>query len=146
VVLALSAAVVAQPAAEVQVDEGKGGLNPVVPITEKEVAFDLGGGVAMKLRLIPAGKFTIGTPPDQVTSRERRNERYQKEITLFRSFYMGVTEVTQTQWKAVMGTEPWAGMRHAGLGAECAANYISWAEATAFCEKLSGKTKIANWG
>ena len=140
VLVAAGSLALAQSGAETQGSVPAPGFVPVVPVAEKEAMLDLAGGAAMKLRLIPAGKFTIGTPPDQVKSRERRNEKYQKEITLFRSFYMGLTEITQAQWKAVMGTEPWAGMPHAGPSAECAANYISWAEATVFCEKLSDKT------
>ena len=44
------------------------------------------------------------------------------EVTISKPFYMGIYELTQAQWKAVMGTEPWmtktalddAGVRNRG--------------------------------
>ena len=33
------------------------------------------------------------------------------EVTISKPFYMGIYEVTQAQWKAVMGTEPWKAER-----------------------------------
>ena len=29
------------------------------------------------------------------------------DVTLTKPFYLGTTEVTQSQWQAVMGTSPW---------------------------------------
>jgi len=52
---------------------------------------------------------------------------------------MCTTEVTQAQWKAVMGTAPWAGKAHAREGDTCAASYLSWSDASDFCRKLSAK-------
>ena len=53
---------------------------------------------------------------------------------------MQTTEVTQGQWTAVMGTEPWKGDKK---GPNYAATYVSWEDAVAYCKKLSeaeGKT------
>ena len=50
---------------------------------------------------------------------------------------MQTTEVTQAQWKAVMGTEPWKGQSSVKEGANYAATYVSWDDAGAYCEKLS---------
>ena len=54
---------------------------------------DLGGGAAMKLVLIYAGKFLMGEQDHTV-----------HEVTLTKPFYMGVTEVTQAQYEALGGT------------------------------------------
>jgi len=97
----------------------------------KKLAFDFGGGVTMDLVLIPAGKFQMGS--DKGAS----DEKPVREVTISKPFYMGVHEVTQAQWKAVMGTEPWAGEKYAKSGASHAASYISWDDAMKFCRTLS---------
>ncbi|MFM8477617.1 MAG: formylglycine-generating enzyme family protein, partial [Planctomycetaceae bacterium] len=63
----------------------------------------------------------------------------QHQVTLSKPFYMGRTEVTQGQWKKVMGTEPWKGKSLVEEGDDYPAVYISWDDAVAFCKKLSDK-------
>ena len=87
---------------------------------------DLGGGVTMKLALIPAGKFMMG------------EEKNQHEVTISKPFYMGVTEVTQAQYEAVMGTNP----SHF-KGATNPVDKVSWNDAAQFCKKLSEETRRA---
>ena len=101
------------------------------------LSLDLGGGATMKLVLIPSGKFQMGSPKTEA-GREA-DEGPQREVTISKPFYMGVHEITQSQWKVVMGTEPWAGQTYAKFGASNAASYISWDDATKFCEALSKK-------
>jgi formylglycine-generating enzyme required for sulfatase activity len=50
---------------------------------------------------------------------------------------MGRTEVTQGQWKKVMGTEPWKGKEYVQEGDDYPAVYVSWDDAVEFCKKLS---------
>ena len=118
----------------------------------KTLTLALGGGVTMELALIPAGKFLMGSG----VSAENLARQYggtkpshfsgecpQCEVTITKPFYMGVTEVTQAQWQAVMGTEPGKGMPYVKEGGENAVSYVSWDDATAFCAKLlrkSGRT------
>ena len=52
---------------------------------------------------------------------------------------MQTTEVTQGQWKAVMGTEPWKGEDYVKEGPDYPASYVSWDDAVAYCKKLSEK-------
>ena len=99
----------------------------------KELTLDLGGGVTMKLVLIPAGKFMMGSPESEKGRDE--NEGPQHEVTISKPFYMGVTEVTQAQYEAVMGTNP----SHF-KGATNPVEMVSWNDATEFCKKLSEKT------
>ncbi|MDP6547233.1 MAG: formylglycine-generating enzyme family protein, partial [Phycisphaerae bacterium] len=104
----------------------------------KTLALALGKNVTLKLTLIPAGKFLMGSPETETGRGDA--EGPQREVTLSEPFYMGVTEVTQSQWKAVMGTEPWAGKSYAKSGGSHAASYLSWDDASKFCEILSKKT------
>ena len=60
----------------------------------------------MKFVLIPVGKFTMGSPESE---KDHDEEEQQVEVTLTKPYYLGSTEVTQKEWKAVMGTEPWKG-------------------------------------
>ena len=92
----------------------------------KELTLDLGGGVTMKMVLIRPGKFMMD------------EEKAQHEVTISKPFYMGVTEVTQAQYEAVMGTNP----SHF-KGATNPVEMVSWNDATEFCKKLSEKTRQA---
>jgi formylglycine-generating enzyme required for sulfatase activity len=69
----------------------------------RESQLDLGNGVTLKLVLIPAGKFLMGSPSSEY------EEGPQHEVTISTPFYMGIYEVTQEQYQAVMGAEPWRG-------------------------------------
>jgi formylglycine-generating enzyme required for sulfatase activity len=96
--------------------------------------------IGMKLKLIPAGTFMMGSPADETG---RFESEHQHKVTISKAFYMQTTEVTQGQWKAVMGTEPWKGERYVKEGPNCAASWVSWDDAVAYCKKLSeaeGKT------
>jgi len=103
---------------------------------EKNINLDLGGGVTLVLTLIPAGKFTMGSPHSE---RGRRgNEGPQHEVTISNPFYMGVTEVTQAQYQAIMGANP-----SDSKGATNPVERVSWDDAMGFCKKLSEKTRQA---
>ena len=106
------------------------------PVKKAEVPaakeIDLGGGVTMKLALIPAGKFMMGSPSGEAN---RSGEEPQHEVTISKPFYMGVTEVTQAQYEAVMGTNP-----SNFKGATNPVETVSWNDAAEFCKKLSEKT------
>ena len=54
------------------------------------------------LRRIPAGTFTMGSPGGEV-GRDGATEDLHK-VTLTKGLYIGVFEVTQSQWTQVMGT------------------------------------------
>ncbi len=57
--------------------------------------------VSLILRLIPSGSFLMGAVDSEP---ERQPEEIQHRVTITRSFYLGVTEVTQEQWTAILGT------------------------------------------
>jgi len=101
----------------------------------KELTLDLGGAVTMKLIPIPAGQFMMGSPDSELGHDEFEGRH---EVTLSKPFYMGVTEVTQAQYQAIMGTNP-----SLFKGEANPVDSVSWNEATEFCKKLSGKTRQA---
>jgi formylglycine-generating enzyme required for sulfatase activity len=117
-------------------------------------------GIGMKLVLIPAGEFLMGTagttdekgpqprPPSPAVAivvdfGGTDEERPQHRVRITKPFYLGQTEVTQGQWEAVMGSKPWSGKKHNREGADYPASYVDWNDAAEFCRKLSmreGKT------
>jgi formylglycine-generating enzyme required for sulfatase activity len=97
--------------------------------------------IDMKLVLIPAGEFLMGSPEGE-KDREA-NEGPQHRVRISKPFYLGETEVTQEQFRAVMNTEPWKGKTFMQENGHNAASYISHDDATEFCRRLSqreGKT------
>jgi formylglycine-generating enzyme len=76
---------------------------PSMPVTApstqpaKELTLDLGDKVTLKLALIPAGKFIMGSPE---TEKGRRDNEEQHEVAIPKPFYMGVTHVTVEQFAA----------------------------------------------
>jgi formylglycine-generating enzyme required for sulfatase activity len=89
-----------------------------------------------KFNKIPAGTFMMGSPETEEGHNDNEN---QHKVTINKAFYIQTTEVTQGQWKAVMGTEPWKGKQWAKEGANYPAVYVSWNDAVAYCKKLSEK-------
>jgi formylglycine-generating enzyme required for sulfatase activity len=61
--------------------------------------------IGMEFIYIPSGSFLMGSPevgdPDA-----KDNETPQHEVTISKSFYIGRYEVTQEEWKKVMGDNP----------------------------------------
>jgi formylglycine-generating enzyme required for sulfatase activity len=97
------------------------------------LTLDLGKGVTMRLVLIRPGTFVMGSPDSE--KGHKADEGPQHEVTISKPFYMGVTEVTQAQYEAIMGTNP----NKSKVPANPVDN-VSWHEASDFCRKLSGKT------
>ena len=108
------------------------------PVGPKELEVDLGGGVTMSLVLVRPGTFSMGSPG---SDKHRAADETAHEVEITKPFYLGVAEVTQAQWKAVMGTEPWTGKREAKSDPQRPATYISWEDCREFIRKLNGKVK-----
>jgi formylglycine-generating enzyme required for sulfatase activity len=88
----------------------------------------------IKLCWCPPGKFTMGSPPDEP---ERRPGEDRVEVTLTRGFWAGKYEVTQGDWKRVVGKLPGALTAELPEGDAYAVGNVNFAEAEAFCRKLT---------
>jgi formylglycine-generating enzyme required for sulfatase activity len=100
-----------------------------------------------KLVWIPPDNFTMGSPYNE---RDRRYDENQVQVTLSKGFWLGQHEVTEAEWQHVIHTAPWTGQNHAQEGHDYPATYVSWDDATAFCEKLAEQEHSAgrlpsNW-
>ena len=79
--------------------------------------------------LLPSGSLsmTLDKSPDTKSA----------VIVNVRSFAIGKTEVTQRQWKAVMGDNP---SRFVACGLDCPVENVSWKDIAQFIRKLNQKT------
>ena len=93
---------------------------------------DLGQGVSLEMVLIPAGRFMMGSPKKE---EGRCDDETQHEVTLTKPYYMGKYEVTQEQWKSVMGKNP-----SDTKGAKLPVTDVSWEDCQEFIKKLNMKT------
>ncbi len=88
-----------------------------------EVTVTLPGGVPLVMVRVPAGTFQMGSP---VSERSREVGEDLHQVTLTSDYYLGKYEVTQGQWKALMGTNPSA---NAACGDGCPVDSVSWTDA-----------------
>ncbi len=84
---------------------------------------------------IPAGRFYMGS-----SLREPGNDEIRHPVILSHSFLVGMTEVTQGQWKAVMDNNP---SHFVNCGDQCPVESISWIDAIKFCNRLSKKEGLS---
>ena len=103
----------------------------------REMSVSLPGGVKLDLVWIPAGEFLMGTPAHEKDRGSDEGPQHRVQIT--KGFWMGKYEVTQEQWKAVMGTTPWEGETYAKGNPRHAVSYVSWNDCQDFVKKLNSR-------
>jgi formylglycine-generating enzyme len=122
-----------QPAASQQQVAQRSGLPVVVT-----------NSLGMKLVLIPAGEFMMGSPDDEEGRRSDEGPQHRVKIT--ESFYLGVYEVTQEQYERVMGVNPswyrtFVDEERKDFVVRTVPLYpveqVAWDDALAFCDRLS---------
>jgi formylglycine-generating enzyme required for sulfatase activity len=86
---------------------------------------DFTNSIGIKMRLIPSGAFHMG-------SDDHPSQQPVHEVRITRPFYIGLYEITNTQWQAVMGAVPsrWKDDNRP-------VEQVNWHQAVAFCKKLS---------
>jgi len=124
------------------------GEKPQAVVEEPEEAVDAQKGssveitnsIGMKLKLIPAGEFMMG-------SETLSHKSPQHKVRITKPFCLGVYEVTQADYEEVMGKNP-SWFSKEGSGAEKVSGkdtshypveQVSWDDATEFCKRLSAK-------
>jgi formylglycine-generating enzyme required for sulfatase activity/tRNA A-37 threonylcarbamoyl transferase component Bud32 len=74
----------------------------------------------MAMRLIPPGKFWMGSPDDET---DRSDNETRHRVLISKPFYIGKYAVTQAQWLAVMGKNPSC---FTEAGSDAPVEYVSW--------------------
>ena len=102
-------------------EEDDDNQDPVQPAEITETAF----GLNMKLVKVTGSTFQMGSSDD--------NWALPVHSVILSTFYLGKFEVTQAQWRAVMGTSP---SYFSGCD-DCPVERVSWDDAHAFIQKLN---------
>jgi len=84
-----------------------------------------------RLRWIPPGVFTMGSPEGELGRLSTEGPRHQ--VVIGQGFWLGETPVTQGQYQAVLGEGP---SRFKKAGAEAPMETVSWGDTQGFCERL----------
>ncbi|MCI0663672.1 MAG: SUMF1/EgtB/PvdO family nonheme iron enzyme [Acidobacteria bacterium] len=102
---------------------------------------DLGNGVKLEMVRIRGGSFLMGSPYTE-SGRNMNEEQHPVQVS---SFWMGRYEVTQAQWRAVMGRLlPFVSKpeNHLALGDDLPILCVDWLEVQEFIAELNKLLKL----
>ena len=100
--------------------------------------------IGMKLTLISPGQFQIGSSQEEINQVKREanggwavgrisHEHPQRSVQISQPFYLGVCEVTESEYQEVMGINP----SEVKGGADAPVDTVSWDDAVEFCWRLT---------
>jgi formylglycine-generating enzyme required for sulfatase activity len=107
----------------------EGGDITMTPVSPSSFTNDFG----MTFNLIPAGTFMMGSPETELN---RHDDEIHHQVTLTQDYYMQTTEVTQGQWRAVMGQNP---SHFQNCGDNCPVESVSWNDIQEFLRRLNAQ-------
>ena len=101
----------------------------------------LTNSIGMKFVDIPPGSYKMGSKlsAEEIAKKyggeveHRKNEHPRHDVKISEAFYLQTTEVTQGQWKKVMGDNP---SNFKDCGDDCPVENVSWNEVKDFIKKL----------
>jgi formylglycine-generating enzyme required for sulfatase activity len=96
--------------------------------------------IGMKFVLMPKGSFIMGS---QLKETGRNKEEKPHRVKISEAFYLQTTEVTQGQWKKIMGEDNPSYFKE--CGDDCPVEQVSWNDAQTFIAKLNEKEKIKKY-
>lgn len=105
----------------------------VVAGREKKRKAGFANTIGMKFVYIQPGTFMMGSPSSEPG---RDDDERQHRVTLTRGYKMQTTEVTQGQWRAVMGSNR---SKFKNCGDNCPVEQVSWNDAQEFIRVLDQK-------
>ena len=95
----------------------------------------------VQLRLIQPGSFRMGAPRREQGRRANETER---DVQLTRAFYMGVREVTNTEFRRFRPQHTSGAEKYQVLaGGDYPAVMLSWEDAAAYCNWLSDQDQLS---
>ncbi len=112
---------------------------------------DLGNGLFLEMVFVPAGQFTMGSPPEELgrelyqswEQRRQSGEDPRHQVTV-PSFWLGKYPVTQAQWRAIAALpkiDRWLEPNPSYFeGDQLPVEQVSWLDGVEFCQRLSQLT------
>lgn len=103
---------------------------------------DLGEGVSLDIVEVKGGTFLMGSPANEESRSESEGPQHQVSVP---SFFIGKSEVTQAQWRAVANSLPKVNrdlITNPSFfkGDDKPVEQVTWEDALEFCARLSAKT------
>jgi formylglycine-generating enzyme required for sulfatase activity len=93
---------------------------------------EIGRNVKLELILVNSGSFIMG-------GNRNDDEMPMHRVNILTPFYLGKYEVTQAQWKAVMGTKKSFAISDKACGGDCPVDNVDWYEAQEFIKRLNAR-------
>ena len=87
--------------------------------------------------LIEFGSFKMGSPDDE--DNHQSDEGPVHKVRISRSFLLKTTEVTQGEWRSLMGNNP---SDFSDCGDDCPVEKVNWWESLAYCNALSRSKEL----
>lgn len=110
------------------------GIKQEIASRTAELKFDW-EGVTFQLVRIEPGEFMMGSPPEE--EGHQANEEPVRLVKITKSFYLGRFEVTQAQFKAVMGFNP-----SVTQGDMLPVEQLMYPQAVEFCKRMSLRLSV----
>lgn len=104
-----------------------GAKNGVHPLRGEHFTNSIG----MEFKRIPAGSFYMGSP---VAEKNRSSDEGLRLVEIKTPFYLGIYEVTQAQWRAIMSNNP-----SYFKGDDQPVEQVSWIDVSIFIDRLNAK-------
>ena len=117
-------------------------LDPTAPATGQRFYRAIQFSAPTNMVFIPPGTFRMGSPTteaDREPLAPSVSEGPQTAVTISHGFWMGIHEVTQKEYQAVIGTNP------SGFTGDLnrPVDSVSWSDATNYCGKLTQRERVA---
>lgn len=91
----------------------------------------------MNFRIIPKGDFMMGAKETEVGS--QASEKPLHKVVIAKPFYISEFEVTQGQWKKLMGDNP---SQNKNCGDDCPVDLVSWDDVQKFLKKVNEMERL----
>ena len=88
---------------------------------------------------VEPGCFIMGSPKTEPCREPETAKETQHPVTLSHRFELGQHEVTQAEYKTMMGSDP---SEEISCGSQCPVEKVTWAMAAAYCAALSKQKKL----
>ena len=117
-----------------QVEIPRDGLARLEPRLERLRAGDSRVFGGMDFVWVPPGVYRMGS----ASSEAKSDEQPVTQVRISRGFWIGIHEVTQAQWQAVMGSNP-SGFK--SCGPDCPVETVTWDDVQGFLRRLNERER-----